>query len=95
MKIKTNSTERLDRRYLLIENGSKEEIEKAIAKLSGAMGLAQTAPTIVEDFKEHDKKQIILAVNRDSIDLVRAAFELSDGKIKIIRVSGTIKGLKR
>ena len=60
-----------------------EEIEKSIVKLSGALGLAQVAPVVVKSFKESSEKKVILAVNRNSIDLVRAAFELSEAKIKI------------
>ena len=40
-------------------------------------------------------KKIILAIERKSLTNVRAAFELSIKKIKVLKVSGTLKGLTK
>ncbi len=93
MKIKTSSVERLNRRYLSLKVEDRKDVEQAIVKFAGALGLAQTALVFVEDRKDSGK--MMIAINRDSLDLVRAAFELSEKKIEILRVSGTIKGLNR
>ncbi len=85
MKLKPSA--RPDRRYLLIEARSKEEIEKAILDYIGVLGWAKAAPVFV------DSKEIVLCVNRKEVDNVRAALELSERDIKVRKVSGTLKGL--
>ena len=87
MKLKPSA--RPDRRYLLIEARSKEEIEKAILDYIGVLGWAKAAPVFV------DSKEIVLCVNRKEVDNVRAALELSERDIKVRKVSGTLKGLGR
>ena len=42
---------------------------------------------------QKNQNKIILAVERSSLTNVRAAFELSQSKIKVLKVSGTLKGL--
>ena len=86
MKLKPSA--RPDRRYLLIEAKSKEEVEKAILDYIGVLGWAKAAPVFVDVGKE-----MILCVNRKEVDNVRAALELCEGNIKVKRVSGTLKGL--
>ena len=85
MKLKPSA--RPDRRYLLIEAKSKEEIEKAILDYIGVLGWAKAAPVFV------DLKGIVLCINRKEVDNVRAALELSERDIKVKKVSGTLKGL--
>ena len=46
-------------------------------------------------FKKYGIKNIILAINRKEIDNVRAAFEICTENIKVLKVSGTLKGLDR
>jgi len=86
--MKQRASARIKRRYLLIE-GSKEDVEKAILDYIGILGWARATPIFVVS----KKKGIILSVDRKEIINVRAAFEASSNKIKVIRVSGTIKGL--
>jgi len=88
MKLKVKASEKIKRRYILIENSSKNEVEKAILDYIGILGWARSAPIFITN-----KYKLILAVDRKETDNVRAAFELYSGKIKIKRVSGTIKGL--
>lgn len=70
------------RRYLLIENINKEKVEKAILDYVGILGYGKAAPIWVGD---------ILGVRRESLNEIKAAFELAGIKIK--RISGTIKNL--
>ncbi|MBI2451816.1 hypothetical protein HYV50_01920 [Candidatus Pacearchaeota archaeon] len=97
MSLKLKPSARIKKRYLLIEATSKEEIEKAILDGIGILGWAKAAPFFVNLFKNKEKfkDKFILAINRKEIDSVRASFELSQDKIKILRVSGTLKGLGR
>ena len=79
---------RMNRRYLLIK-GKKEDIEKTILDYIGILGWAKAVPEFVRD-----EKGIVLAVTRESLTNIRAAFEISKTGIEIIRVSGTLKGLR-
>ncbi len=81
---------RVNRRYLLIPHASKEKIQEALQAGLGTLGLARVAPLFVITKKS---EQCVLSIDRQSLDEVRAAFELAPQKIAIIRVSGTIKGL--
>ncbi|MDO8459722.1 MAG: Rpp14/Pop5 family protein [Nanoarchaeota archaeon] len=91
MKIKTKPSAKQKRRYLLLESKSKEEIEQAILEYLGVLGWAKVFPIFV---KNRDNK-LILAINREELTNVRAAFELCSEKIKVLRVSGTLKGLEK
>lgn len=89
MKIK--ASEKIRRRYLLIEAGSRKEVESAILEYIGILGWARASPVFV-DMKRGNEKNV-LSVDRAEVENVRAAFEASKSRIKILRVSGTIKGL--
>lgn len=86
---KLNPSSRLNRRYILI-NGEKSEIEKTILDYIGVLGWARASP----QFINHEGK-LVLAINVKSLSDVRAAFEISERSIEILRVSGTLKGLNR
>ncbi len=91
MVLKSGSSERVNRRYLLIKAEGKKEVEEVILDYIGILGWARAAPFFVEE----KRGEIILAVKREAINEVRAAIEISGRNIKIIGVSGTIKGLRR
>ena len=91
MKLKLKSSARIKNRYLVLKAVPKQEIEKAILDYIGILGWAKASPV----FLETKKDKIILSINRESINEVRAAFELSNSNIKIIKVSGTLKGLDK
>ncbi len=91
MKLNVKPSQRIKRRYLLIE-GSKENIEKAVLDYLGALGWAKASPVFV---KSEMKNNIILAVSRSEVDSIRAAFESSSSGIRVVGISGTLKGLKR
>ena len=81
---------RIKKRYLLVE-AKKEETEKAILEYIGILGWAKASPFFVKSSGD----KIILAVSRESLNDIRAAFSINNAKIKIIKVSGTLKGLEK
>lgn len=91
MKFNVKPSQRVKRRYLLVE-GSKENIEKAILDYLGALGWAKASPIFV---KSEIKNKIILAVSRGEVDSIRAAFEASGLGIRVVGISGTLKGVKK
>lgn len=93
MTLKPKPSNRIKRRYFLIEANSKDEVERAILDYLGILGWAKASPFFVKS--KYDNNKIILAVDRKAVDDVRAAFELFPGNIKVLRVSGTLKGLKK
>ena len=44
-------------------------------------------------FKKNSSGGLIIAVDRKYLNDIRAAFAIADTEIKVIRVSGTLKGL--
>ncbi len=90
MNLKLDPSSRLRRRYLLLE-GNRNEIEEAMQDYLGILGM--TKADLV--FVEHNGDKLIIAVNREMLIHVKAAFALSKYKISILRVSGTLKRLKR
>ena len=91
MELKLKPSMRRKNRYLLLEAESKEDIERAILDYIGILGWAKAVPFFVEQ----KGNRIILAIDRASVTEVRGAFELSNAKIQVLRVSGTLKGLKK
>jgi len=92
MKLKIKPSARINRRHLLIEARNRTEIEEAILEYVGALGWAKAAPVFVEG---EWLGKIVLSIDRKEVDNVRGAFEMSNRRIKVIRVSGTLKGLAR
>ena len=80
------------KRYLLIKgkDASSKIIEEVILEFIGVLGYAETCPQIIKSAEG----RVILAVNRNSIDKIRASFLMSEKDLEIIRVSGTLKKLK-
>jgi RNase P/RNase MRP subunit POP5 len=91
MKLKSKPSAKLNRRYLLIEADNKEEIESTILEYIGLLGWAKASPTFVKN----PSGKLILAVDVKELTNIRAAFEASNKKIKILNVSGTLKGLEK
>lgn len=75
---------RENKRYLLLENAEKENVEKAILDYIGILGFSRASPVFIG--------RDILAVNRKSLNEIKAGFALAG--IKIRRVSGTLAGLQ-
>lgn len=90
MSLKLDPSSRLRRRYLLVE-GDKNQIEEAMQEYLGILGMTKTDLVFVE----HEGRHVIIAVNREMLVHVKAAFSISNHKINVLRVSGTLKGLGR
>ena len=89
---KLKPSNRINFRYLLLDAKSREQVEKIVLDYLGILGWAKANPRFVNSGKI---KNIILAINRKEIDNVRAAFEICTENIKVLKVSGTLKGLER
>ncbi len=82
---------RENKRYLLIlGNVTKDDIDKAILDFIGVLGYAEAGVYFVKA----DKNKIILAVNRKSLEKIRASFLMSEKPINIVKVSGSLKNLR-
>lgn len=80
------------KRYLLVtgKDADKKTIEEIILEFIGVLGFAEASPQVISS-KEN---KIILAINRKSLDKVRASFLMSGKNLKITKVSGAINKLK-
>ncbi len=88
--MKIQSSARINRQYILFNTSSKEEIEKILLDYLGVLGCSKASPIFIKSKKD----KIILSVNREEVNNVRAAIELANSNIKILNVSGTLKSLK-
>ena len=93
MKFKVMPSARIKRVYLLLEAKSRAEVEGVIFEYLGILGWAKVSPVFVEGGKKEGR--IILSIDRKEINNIRAAFESAPSKIKVLKVSGTIKGLTK
>ena len=80
-----------NKRYLFLKGEfTKKEVEDSIRHFIGLLGWAKAAPVFVSNN--------ILAVNREYVNEVRGAFLVFSSKngkkIEVVKVSGTLKGLK-
>ena len=92
MKIKNlKPSHREDKRYILIKgkDANKKSVEETILEFIGVLGYAETCP----QFLKGKNNEMILVVNRGSVDKIRTSFLMSKKDLQIIRVSGTIKKL--
>ena len=87
-KLKLRPSVRDNRRYFLAICDDNKKIQKAILDYIGTLGLAKSAYLFV---KKQDK-YLVGSCLRESLDLVLASLTLK--KIKVEKVSGTLKGLK-
>jgi len=78
------------KRYLKISGKNlKSNVDKAILEFIGALGMSKACPNWIK----LNKNSGILAVNRKSLDHVKASFAVFSDKISVENVSGTLKGL--
>lgn len=89
MKLKLKPSAKIKRRYVLIEGSTKAEVEEILKEYIGVLGWTKTKPSFIEVAG----KDIVLSVDRKQVDDIRAAIELSNSKAKILKISGTLKGL--
>lgn len=80
-----------NKRYLMIKGeNARENIEKAILEFVGVLGLSKCGLSFIKN----DKNSCVICVNREAVDSVRASLAVFPNKMEVIKVSGTIKGLK-
>jgi len=81
------------KRYLLIKgkDANKKNIEETILEFIGVLGYSDSSPKMIKS----TEGEVILAVNRNTVDKIRASFMMSEKDLKIVNVSGTLKKLKR
>jgi RNase P/RNase MRP subunit POP5 len=84
-------TMREKKRYLLVKGSNlRENIEKSVLDFIGVLGMSKAGL----EFIKSGNDSAIIAVNRESVNHVRASFAVWPEKIDVKRVSGSLKGLK-
>ncbi len=76
------------KRYLLVK-GKVKDIERAVFEGVGVLGISKTGLNWIKS----DKKSVIISVNRESVDSVKACFAIWSEKLWVEKASGTLKGL--
>jgi RNase P/RNase MRP subunit POP5 len=82
-------TMREKKRYLLVR-GKIGDIERAIYEGIGVLGMSKVGLGKIKTGKDF----MVISVNREALDSVRACFAIWPERIVVERVSGTIKGLR-
>lgn len=78
------------KRYVLVKGEKrKENIEKAILEFMGTLGMSKVGLNFIKTGKDF----IIISVNRETLNEVRASFCVFSKEITIEKVSGTLKAL--
>jgi len=78
------------KRYLLVRGKNlKTNIEKAILEFIGVLGMSKVGLSFIKSEAGYS----IISVNREMIDSVRASLCVWPEKIKVEKVSGTLRGL--
>ena len=81
---------RENKRYLLVEGKDlKKNIEKAILDFIGILGMSKVGLSWIKT----NSDSVIISVNREMVDSVRASLCVWPEKIEVKKVSGTLKGL--
>ncbi len=81
---------RENKRYLLVKGKDlKENVEKAILEFIGVLGMSKVGLGWIKT----DTNSVVISVNREMVDSVRASFCVWPEKILVEKISGTLKGL--
>ena len=81
-----------NKRYLqIVGKNSKENIERAIMEFGGISGLSKCGLSFIKSEGNYS----IISVNREAVNLVRAGLAVFPEKMDVLRVSGTLKGLRK
>lgn len=83
-------TMREKKRYLLVR-GKREGIYTAIKDFLGTAGMAKVSLSFIRI----DTDKSIISINRETLDQVRAAICIWPEKMEVLRVSGSLKQLKK
>ena len=80
------------KRYLLISGTDAHQgvIEKVILEFIGVLGYAKASPMFIKSLKG----RVVMSVNRGMVGEIRSAILISGKDLKVIKVSGTLKGLE-
>lgn len=87
-KLKLKNSQRDNRRYLLVIEKESAKIEKAILDYIGILGFAKSSYLFVKSLGDRS----VISIKREELEKVKASLALSN--ISVIRVSGTLKGLR-
>ena len=80
------------KRYLLVRGKNlQENIKKAVLDFSGSQGMSKACLNFIEVKKD----SAIVSVDRKAVDFVRASLVVFPEKMEVLKVSGTIKGLRK
>lgn len=79
-----------NKRYLLVRGKNlKKNVEKAILDFVGVLGLSKVGLSFIKSSKD----SVVICVNREAVDSVRASLCVFPEKMEVLKVSGTLKGL--
>lgn len=80
------------KRYLYLKgNNLKKNFEEAILDFVGILGYSKAMPNVIKSGKDW----MIISINREAINEIRASFALWADRIEVLKVSGTLKSLKK
>ena len=81
-------------RYLLVQGNSKE-FEKILMNFLGVEGFSKLNFRILSEIKFKEKNFSLIKINTSELIKVRSALCVFESKIKIIKIYGTIKKMKK
>lgn len=80
------------KRYLLVKGKNlKANIPKAINDFIGVLGMSKVSLNFIKSGKDF----VVISVNRQMLDSVRASLCVWPEKMSVEKVSGTLKGLSK
>jgi len=80
-----------NKRYLLLKGKNlKEDVEKSVYEFIGVLGMSKASLAWIKTGND----SAVISINRESLNHLRASFAASPYEIRVVRVSGTLKGLK-
>ena len=81
---------RENKRYLLVKGKNlRENIEKAILEFVGVLGMSKAGLSFIRSGKD----SAVISVNREAVNSVRASLVVWPEEMRVVKVSGTLKGL--
>jgi RNase P/RNase MRP subunit POP5 len=81
---------RENKRYLLVKGENlRKNIEKAILDFIGILGMSKVGLGWIKT----NSNSVIISINREMVDSVRASLCVWPEKIEVKKISGTLKGL--
>ena len=80
-----------NKRYLLVRGKNlKENVEKAILEFVGVLGMSKAGLSFISSMEG----EAVICINREAVDSVRASLAVFKEKMEVLKVSGTLKGLR-